>query len=362
MPEAGIRRITFGEAVREGLDQSMARDERVILIGEGVPDPKAIFGTTAGLREKYGNRRVFDMPLAENGLTGACIGAALCGLRPVMVHQRIDFALLAMDQLVNNAAKWHYMFDGKASVPLVVRMIVGRGWGQGPQHSQSLQAMFAQIPGLKVVMPATARDAKGMLIAAIEDDNPVLFIEHRWLHSIPDDVPEDMYRVDLDRARLLHQGGDVTIAAFSYMAIEALTAAKALLEAMDVSAEVLDMRCVNPLDSDSVIESVRKTGRLIVADTAMRSGSVGGELLSQVVEQAFTLLKSRPVRLASPDHPLPTSHFMNEGYYPSARTIADEVLKLLGRMEQSAGYERLCRLTLRSGPSDTPNREFRGPF
>ncbi|MDZ4254064.1 MAG: transketolase C-terminal domain-containing protein [Sulfuritalea sp.] len=362
MPDAKVRPITYAEAIREGLDQSMGADSRVIVIGEGVPDPKAIFGTTAGLRQKYGAKRVFDMPLAENGLTGACIGAAMSGLRPVMVHQRIDFALLAMDQLINNAAKWHYMFDGKVSVPLVVRMIVGRGWGQGPQHSQSLQAMFAQAPGLKVVMPSTAYDAKGMLIAAIEDNNPVLFIEHRWLHGIVDDVPEDMYRVALDEAKLLHNGNDVTIAAFSYMAIEALSAAKALLAAMNIGADVLDMRGISPLDSRSVVDSVRKTGRLIVADTAMRSGSIAAELISRVTEQAFDSLKARPVRMASPDHPAPTSHFMNEHYYPTARTIADEILRLLGKAGESGAYRQLCLLTRRSGPHDTPNREFRGPF
>ncbi len=362
MPETTRRTITFADAIREGLDQSMAADSRVIVIGEGVPDPKTIFGTTAGLRQKYGDRRVFDMPLSENGLTGTCIGAAMCGLRPVMVHQRIDFALLAMDQLINNAAKWHYMFDGKVSVPLVVRMIVGRGWGQGPQHSQSLQAMFAQAPGLKVIMPSTAHDAKGMLIAAIEDDNPVLFIEHRWLHSIADAVPEEMYRLPLDKARLLHEGSDVTIAAFSYMAIEALSAARALLAAMGVGADVLDMRSVSPLDSASVIDSVRKTGRLVVADTATRSGSIAGELISRVTELAFDSLKTRPVRMASPDHPAPTSHFMNEHYYPTARTIADMVLELLGRTRESGDYPRLCQLTSRVGPHDSPNREFRGPF
>jgi pyruvate dehydrogenase E1 component beta subunit len=362
MPETTRRTITFAEAIREGLDQSMAADSRVIVIGEGVPDPKTIFGTTAGLRQKYGDGRVFDMPLSENGLTGACIGAAMCGLRPVMVHQRIDFALLAMDQLINNAAKWHYMFDGKVSVPLVVRMIVGRGWGQGPQHSQSLQAMFAQAPGLKVIMPSTAHDAKGMLIAAIEDDNPVLFIEHRWLHTIADAVPEEMYRLPLDKARLLHEGSDVTIAGFSYMAIEALSAARALLAAMGVGADVLDMRSVSPLDSASVIDSVRKTGRLVVADTATRSGSIAGELISRVAEQAFDSLKERPVRMASPDHPAPTSHFMNEHYYPTARTIADMVLELLGRTLDSGDYPQLCQLTSRVGPHDTPNREFRGPF
>jgi len=238
------KEITFSEAILEGLDQAMERDRRVVLVGEGVPDPKAIFGTTSGLRQKYGNRRIFDMPLSENGMTGICIGAALSGMRPVMVHQRIDFALLAMDQLVNNAAKWHYMFDGKVSVPLVVRMIIGRGWGQGPQHSQSLHAMFAQVPGLKVVMPTTACDAKGMLIAAIEDENPVLFIEHRWLHHIKDTVPEDYYRVSLDHAGVLREGSDLTVAAFSYMTVEALIAAKLLMTFMGISLEVLDMRSV----------------------------------------------------------------------------------------------------------------------
>lgn len=267
MPDSRGREITFAQAVREGIDQAMEHDPRVIVIGEGVPDPKAIFNTTAQLRDKHGSQRVFDMPLSENGVTGVCIGAALSGLRPVMVHQRIDFALLAMDQLVNNAAKWHYMFDGKASVPMVVRVIVGRGWGQGPQHSQSLQAMFAHVPGLKVVMPTTAHDAKGLLISAIEDNNPVVFIEHRWLHHITDVVPEEYFRVPIGRAQLLHEGDAVTVAAFSYMAVEALIAAKALKSIMGIAVDVLDMRTVRPLDVESVLTSVRKTGRLLVADT-----------------------------------------------------------------------------------------------
>lgn len=358
----GRRDISFAEAIREGLDQAMEKDSRVIVIGEGVPDPKAIFDTTAGLRDKYGNRRVFDMPLAENGMTGVCIGAALSGLRPVMVHQRIDFALLAMDQLINNAAKWHYMFDGKASVPLVVRMIVGRGWGQGPQHSQSLQAMFAQMPGIKVIMPTTAYDAKGMLISAIEDNNPVLFIEHRWLHQIKDRVPEECYRVPLGQAKVLHEGNTVTLAAFSYMAVESLIAAKALMSTMGIGVEVLDMRSVRPLDVASVLNSVRKTGRLIVADTAFRTGSIAGELISQVVEQAFDALTTHPVRIASPDHPVPTSHFMAEHYYPNPKTIADAVLDMVGADKRSANYHKLCTLMRHDGPHDTPNRGFTGPF
>ena len=342
MPELSKRTLSYAQALCEGLDQAMELDPNVIVIGEGVPDPKAIFNTTAGLREKYGAKRVFDMPLAENGVTGICIGAALCGMRPVMVHQRIDFAMLAMDQLVNNAAKWHYMFNAKACVPMVVRVVVGRGWGQGPQHSQSLQSMFAQVPGLKVVMPTTAHDAKGMLIAAIEDDNPVLFIEHRWLHHVNDNVPANDYRVPLDRARILHEGAEVTVAAFSYMVLEALIAAKALESAMGIGIEVLDMRSVRPLDTAGVIKSVRKTGRLIVADTAFSTGSIAGELISQVAEQAFDALKIHPVRIASPDHPTPTSHFMAEHYYPGPQAIADAIVSLVGASQDSEGYRKMC--------------------
>jgi len=356
------RDLCFAEAIREALDQAMQHDSRIILIGEGVPDPKAIFNTTEGLREKYGITRVFDMPLAENGLTGICVGAALAGMRPVMVHQRVDFALLAMDQLVNNAAKWHYMFDGKASVPFVVRMIVGRGWGQGPQHSQSLQAMFAQVSGLKVIMPMSAHDAKGMLISAIEDEGPVLMIEHRWLHHVKDLVPENYYRVPLDQAKVLHEGNAVTVAAFSYMALESLAAAKALKSVMGVDIEVLDMRSIRPLDIAAVIKSLRKTGRLIVADTASRTGSIAGELIAQVVETEFHTLKAPPVRIASPDYPTPTSHFMAERYYPTPQTIADAVVKIIGLETDSENYHQLLCALQDNRPHDIPNRDFAGPF
>jgi pyruvate dehydrogenase E1 component beta subunit len=362
MPDTGKREITYAQAVREGLDNAMEHDPRVIVIGEGVPDPKAIFNTTVNLREKYGGKRVFDMPLSENGITGICIGAALSGLRPVLVHQRIDFALLSMDQLVNNAAKWHYMFNGKSSVPLVVRAIIGRGWGQGPQHSQSLQSMFAQVPGLKVVMPTTAHDAKGMLISAIEDNNPVIFIEHRWLHQIKDSVPEEYYRVPIGKAKVLHEGDTVTVAAFSYMAVESLIAAKILKSTMGINIEVLDMRSVCPLDVECVLDSVQKTGRLMVVDTAFRTGSIAGELISQVAEKAFDMLKSKPVRIASPDHPVPTSPFMAEHYYPNCKTVAEAVIDMLGADRNSDRYRNLQTTKFRDGPHDTPNRGFTGPF
>jgi len=353
------RRISYAMAINEALHHAMALNPKVILIGEGVPDPKAIFGTTSGLREKFGHQRVFDMPLAENGLTGICIGAALTGMRPVMVHQRIDFALLALDQLINNAAKWHYMFNGLARVPLVVRLIIGRGWGQGPQHSQSLQALFAHIPGLKVVMPTTAYDAKGMLISAIEDDNPVIFIEHRWLHSLQDDVPEQAYRIPLDKARCLRQGNRVTLVAFSYMVIEALRVAEHLKQ-HGIEIEIIDMRSVNPLDMPIVIESITKTRHLMVLDTGCKTGGIGAEILAQVMEQAYDTLKAPPVRISNPDHPVPTSHFLADIYYPEAPDIASQLLKLIGFDELTIGpmIEGLAR----PKPLDVPDNRFTGPF
>src|SRR5438067_7048463 len=205
------------------------------------------------------------MPVAENAITGMALGAALQGMRPVMTHIRLEFAMLAIDQIVNQAAKWHYMFGGQAKVPLVIRMVVGRGWGQGPQHSQSLQSWFAHIPGLKVVVPATPHDAKGLLIAAVEDDDPVIYIEHRWLHEEDGEVPDGYYEVPIGKAAVVRAGNDVTVAAVGPYVGEALKAAGALA-GEGVSAEVLDLRTLRPLDSETLLASVRRTGRLVVAD------------------------------------------------------------------------------------------------
>lgn len=357
MPEA-VRQVSQAEAIREALEQAMSENERVILVGEGVPDPKGIFGTTTGLQERFGKARVFDMPLAENGMTGICIGAAISGMRPVMVHQRMDFALLAMDQLVNNAAKWRYMFAGQVSVPLVVRVIVGRGWGPGPQHAQSLQALFAHIPGLKVVMPTSGYDAKGMLLAAIRDDNPVIFIEHRWLHGILDNVPTEPYSVSLDKASLCRPGRDATVVAFSYMVVEALLAAKVLAE-FGIELEVIDARAVRPLDMTTIVDSVKRTGALVVADTAWKTGGIAGEVVACVAETAFAALRYPPLRVALPDLPVPTSVHLTRDYYPDALHLARGITAHLGRQVPDA--ELVARLT-RTTPHDVPQRDFRGPF
>ena len=356
----GTRLMTYAEALREATAICMREDPSVLVVGEGVPDPKGIFGTTSGLRKEFGEERVLDMPLSENGMTGVLIGMALEGFRPILVHQRVDFALLAMDQIVNNAAKWHFMFNGQGSVPLVMRVLIGRGWGQGPKHSQSLQAVFAHVPGIKVVMPATPSDAKGLLIAAVEDNNPVIFMEHRWLHGFKDEVPEGRYRVPLGKARTVQKGSRATLACFSYMTIEALRAAK-FLETHGVSVEVVDMRSASPLDAETLIGSVKKTGHLLVCDTAWKTGGLSAEIIAQAGEQAMGYLKKPPRRLALDDHPIPTSHFLADACYPEAEQIAKATLELLGLEKEKAVWDKLPDLR-RKGPLDVPNFDFKGPF
>jgi len=350
------RILQGAQAIREALDQSMDADPSVYVMGLGVPDPKGVFGTTAGLLEKYGPERVLDMPTAENGMTGVGIGSALTGLRPVMVHQRLDFAILAMEQIVNQAAKWHYMFGGQASVPMVIRMIVGRGWGQGPQHSQSLHSWFAHIPGLKVITPATPRDAKGLLISAIEDNNPVISIEHRWTHHVTGDVPEEMFRTPIGKANVLRTGSDVTIVGISHMTLEAVHAAE-ILEENGVSAEVVDVRTLRPLDSETIVQSVHKTGRLIVADTSWAFAGVSGEIVAIAAEQALGSLKVAPRRVAYPDVPSPTSRALTADYYPRAVDIARHALEMLDRPDEAKQLSDVSEL-----PLDIPDPAFTGPF
>jgi pyruvate dehydrogenase E1 component beta subunit len=348
--------IAYNQAILEALDQSMECDENVYVMGLGVPDPKGIFGTTLGLQEKYGPERVMDMPLAENAMTGVAIGSALTGLRPVMTHQRVDFALVALEQIINQAAKWHFMFDGQQSVPMVVRMIIGRGWGQGPQHSQGLQALFGHIPGLKVVMPTTAHDVKGMLISAVEDNNPVIVLEHRWLYGIKDDVPEAAYRVPLGKAKVMREGSDITLVAMSYMSVEALRAAEQLAE-HGINAEVIDLRSIRPLDEETILKSVSKTGRLLVVDSAHLAFGTSAEIISLVTEKVFSDLKQAPSRMGLPDYPAPTSPALCDDYYPRSPQIIEEILKQLGRTDISVDFSAPTDHRL-----DQPDPNFSGPF
>ena len=349
------RQINYAQAILEATEQCMEADPLVYIMGLGVTDPKGIFGTTLGLEKKFGSKRVLDMPVAENGMTGIAIGSALVGMRPILTHQRVDFMLLSLDQIINNAAKWHYMFGGKMSVPLVIRLLVGRGWGQGPQHSQSLQALFAHIPGLKVVMPTTPYDAKGLLAAAIEDNNPVIFIEHRWLHNIIGDVPQEIYRVPLGKAQKLRTGKDLSIVSLSYMTIEALHVLD-VLEKQRVSCDLIDLRSVKPIDWKSIVKSVRKTGRLLVLDTSAGFCSVASEIIAYISMNCFSDLKQAPKKLTLPDCPTPTSTGLTKAFYAQARDIANLIGKMLGK-NLGVDFEKQ-----RKFPHDVPGDWFKGPF
>jgi len=347
---------TVSQAINDALHTAMSVDRKVICYGLGVDDPKTIFGTTAGLAEAFGPDRVFDMPTSENAMTGIGIGAAIYGLRPVMSHQRLDFALLSLDQIINNAAKWHFMFGGQRPVPITIRMILGRGWGQGPTHSQNLQALFAHIPGLKVVMPASAGDAKGLLLSAIFDPNPVIYLEHRWLHNLKGEVPEGDYRVEIGRAALLSEGTDLTVVSSSLMTVEARHALE-FLSRQGVSCDHIDLRSIAPIDWETILASVRRTGALLVVDTGTLTGSVAGEIVARVSEHAFQHLRLAPRRLAMPDYPEPTSPALTRDYHVRAEHIVSAIGDMLGRT-----FDTLPLIEQRTWPHDVPGTWFSGPF
>lgn len=349
------RELTSIQAIHEALDLSLARDPNVYVMGLGVPDPRAIFGSTRGLQEKYGASRVMDMPCAENGMTGIALGTALVGMRPIMVHQRLDFAILALEQIVNQAAKWHYMFDGRQRIPLVIRLIIGRGWGQGPQHSQSLQSWFAHIPGLKVAMPVTPHDHKGLLLSSIADDNPVLFLEHRWLHSLTGHVPESDFRTPLGKCRIARRGTDVTLVGISYSVIDCLRAADTLAQE-GIEAEVIDVRSLQPFDDRTVVQSVERTGRLVVADTGWRSCGFAAEVVARVAEQAAHAFTCSPRRITLPDCPTPTTPALSAVYYPQPADIVRAVRQMMERDEDYMQREEAMTAL------DVPDTSFTGPF
>lgn len=265
------RKLSYVAAIREALELALSRDDRVFIMGQGVDDPVGMFGITLDLHKKYGGERVFDTPLSENAMTGVAIGAALTGMRPVYMHNRPDFLLLAMDQIVNHASKWSYMFGGCVSVPIVIWAAVGRGWGGGGQHTQTFQGLFNHIPGLRLVMPSRPFDAKGLLLTSITDNNPVIIIEHRWLLRQTGYVPEGLYTIPFGRGVVRRLGKDVTLVAISYMVVEALNAAKEL-QRENIEVEVIDPRTLKPLDEEIILNSVKKTGRLIIADTSWKTG------------------------------------------------------------------------------------------
>ncbi len=322
-----MRKISYVQAINETLHQMMEKDERVFLIGQGVTSPWYVGKTTVGLIEHFGGERIIDTPVSENGITGAAVGAALAGMRPILVHPRMDFMYLAMDQIVNNAANWHYMFGGQLSVPLTIWGIINRGGEQAAQHSQALQSIFMHIPGLKVVMPSTPYDAKGLLVASIEDDNPVIYIDDRFLYNQIGEVPEEIYRVPIGKGVVRRAGKDVTVVATSYMVIEATEAAIGL-EKEGIGVEVIDLRSLKPMDEELLFESVRKTGRLVIIDAAWKTCGVGAEIAALVASSIFDHLKTPIIRVSLPDTPAPASSVLEMAYYVDIKCITSAVKNL----------------------------------
>ena len=347
-----MRKISFCEAINEAMRQEMERDPNVFVYGIGVSDHKRIFGTTIGLLEQFGPQRCFDTPLCEDTMTGFGLGTAINGLRPIHIHIRIDFLLLAMNQLANMVSSYTYTTGGKIKVPLVIRAIVGRGWGQGYQHTKSMYSLFAHIPGLKVVLPTTPRDAKGLLISAIRDDNPVIFIEHRWLYFAVDEVPEVPYAIPLGEGNILRSGKDITVVATSWMNIEALRAAEILEKKHGVSVEIVDPRTIAPFNDELIIKSVEKTGHCIVADYDWLHCGFSAEVAARVSKVCFKSLKSPVERIGFAFTPCPTARHLENRFYPNAIDIIRIVEKKL----------KLPAVDVSSEEFHSYEKKFKGPF
>ncbi|MBI4744820.1 MAG: alpha-ketoacid dehydrogenase subunit beta [Actinobacteria bacterium] len=314
------RKLQYSLAINEAIHQMMEVDSSVFFIGQGVKSPWYVGNTATGLLEKFGSERVIDTPVSENAVTGAAVGAAIAGMRPIIVHPRMDFMLYALDPIINEAANWHYMFGGKSSVPVVIWGIINRGGEQAAQHSQAFHALFAYVPGLKVVMPSTPYDAKGLMIAAIKDNNPVIYIDDRWLYKTEEHVPEEPYIVPIGKGVVRKHGKDITVVSVSYMAVEAVKAADTLKE-KGIDAEVIDVRTVKPLDYALIFESVKKTGRLVIADVGWKSFGFAAEITAAVCEKAFKYLKAPVGFVTLPDAPAPASSALEEIYYPCSDSI-----------------------------------------
>lgn len=346
------RVLTFAEALREATQQEMLRDHRVFVMGQGIVDFKGFYGTTLGLADRFGGDRVLDTPLSEDAMTGVAIGAALAGMRPIHTHIRMDFMLLAMNQIVNIAAKCRYMYGGQVCVPLVIRGVIGRSWGQGAQHSQGLHALFMHVPGLRVVAPTTPYDGKGLLLQSIRDDNPVIFIEHRLVHNQRGHVPEQDYTVPFGQARVLAEGRHITLVGISHAVIECMRA-RACLAEIGIEAEVIDPVSLSPLDVESIARSVKKTGHLVVVDSSWTFCGATGEIVTAVAERLGGSIAFRFDRLGFAPVVCPTTKCLENLFYPNAADIA----------------ERAHRLLHTNQPAWRPSRveapeiiEFRGPF
>ncbi|MDI7741954.1 alpha-ketoacid dehydrogenase subunit beta [Lysinibacillus fusiformis] len=324
-----MRTVTYAEAIRETMSQAMRQDEDVFILGEDIGIYGGAFGVTNGMLEEFGPERVRITPISESAISGCAVGAAMTGMRPILEIQFSDFIMIALDNIVNQAAKTRYMYGGKSKVPLVVRLPGGSGAGFAAQHSQSLEAWMTHVPGLKVVQPSSAYDAKGLLLSAIKDDNPVLFYEHKLLYNVKDEVPEELYEIPLGKAEVKKQGTDITIVATSIMVQRAMEAAEQL-EKIGVSVEIIDPRTLVPLDIETIIQSVKKTSRVLVVYEAVKRSGYGAEIASVIAEsEAFDYLDAPIKRLGGVATPIPYNPTLEKAAVPQVEDIINECKKIM---------------------------------
>ena len=321
-----MRKLQYSLAINEALKQMMEKDPAVFVIGQGVKSPWYAGKTCDGLLKQFGEKRVIDTPVSENAATGAAVGAAIAGMKPVVMHPRMDFMLYAMDPIINEAANWSYMNGGSASPSVVFWGIINRGGEQAAQHSQALYSLFAHIPGLKVVAPSNPYDAKGLMIAAIGDGNPVVFIDDRWLYGMEGEVPEGIYKTEIGKGEIKREGKDMTIISVSYLVNECLKAAEEL-EGEGISAEVVDLKTIKPLDKDLILQSAQKTGKILIVDGAWKSFGISAEI-SAVISEAGFRLKAPIKRLCLPDLPAPASRDLEKAYYITSDDIVSAAQSL----------------------------------
>lgn len=324
-----MKEIFYRDAIKEALDEEMTRDNNVILLGEDVGVMGGMFKVTEGLMDKYGEWRVRDTPISESGFTGVGIGAALTGLRPVVEIMFGDFLLVCADQIVNQAAKLRYMSGGQIKLPLTIRTPIGAGRSSAAQHSQSLHSWFAHIPGIKIAMPSTAAEAKGLLKTSIRDDNPVIFFEHKLLYTEKFEVPEDEYTIPFGKANIVHKGDQLTIVATSRMLLKAKSVAEELAKD-GVNVEVIDLRTIVPLDTETIINSVRKTGKLLIIDEGYLSYGISGEISMAIMQEIFYYLDAPIMRLGTADVPIPYSPALEFSIIPDEKVIFNKVKEMLG--------------------------------
>ena len=347
-----MKKIPMFEIINKTISCAMRDSNKVICFGLGVTDPKGVFGTTLNLEKKFGSKRVFDVPASENALTGFAIGASLNNQIPILTHQRLDFALLSLDQIINGAAKWLYMFGGELSVPITIRMIIGRGWGQGPTHSQNLQSVFSHIPGLKVVSASTPDNVANLLYSSIFDPNPVIFLEHRWLHNSMGAFPKKLKTNELGKCKVLKKGNHITLISLSYMTLECIEAAK-ILKKFKINAEVIDLSTISPLDEKTIINSLKKTRRALVADTSNNFCGISS-MVASIINQNIDNLKNKVEIVSLPFCPEPTSYQLVKYFYNDRYTIVNRVLKMFNVKKVIPRDKSIM--------PDIPGEWFKGPF